>query len=138
MGKTILLDCTLRDGGYVNDWSFGEKNIQGFCRKIAQTGIEMLEVGFLKGDFYHPDRSVFPDVQSFAHVIQPKAEGVEYVGMLDMSDPVPLDRLVPYDGSSIDGIRVIFKKDKLDQAYYYCSRIKELGYFFRLSPKTCR
>ena len=130
MGKTILLDCTLRDGGYVNDWSFGEKNIQGFCRKIAQTGIEMLEVGFLKGDFYHPDRSVFPDVQSFAHVIQPKAEGVEYVGMLDISDPVPLDRLVPYDGSSIDGIRVIFKKDKLDQAYYYCSRIKELGYFF--------
>ena len=22
-----LLDCTLRDGGYVNDWSFGKNNI---------------------------------------------------------------------------------------------------------------
>ena len=130
MGKIALLDCTLRDGGYVNDWAFGEQSIRGFCRKIAQTGIEMLEVGFLKGDSYNPDKSVFPDIASFAHVIAPKAEGLEYVGMLDMSDPVPLERLTPNDGSSIDGIRVIFKKDKLGEAHRYCERIKELGYFF--------
>ena len=23
MGELKLLDCTLRDGGYVNDWEFG-------------------------------------------------------------------------------------------------------------------
>lgn len=130
MGKVSLLDCTLRDGGYVNDWAFGEQSIRGFCRKIAQTGIEMLEVGFLKGDHYNPDKSVFPDIASFSQVITPKAEGLEYVGMLDMSDPVPMERLTPNDGSSIDGIRVIFKKDKINEAYRYCERIKELGYFF--------
>ena len=37
MGKIYLLDCTLRDGGYVNDWQFGEETIRGFGRKIAQT-----------------------------------------------------------------------------------------------------
>lgn len=30
MGKTYLLDCTLRDSGYINDWLFGEKTIKGF------------------------------------------------------------------------------------------------------------
>lgn len=128
MGKISLLDCTLRDGGYVNDWQFGEDTIKGFGRKIVQTGIEMFEVGFIKGDTYDKDRSVFPDIQSMSEMIQPKAKTMTYVGMLDMSAPIPMDRLVPYDGTSIDGIRVIFKKDKMDEAYQYCQRIQELGY----------
>ena len=133
MGKVYLLDCTLRDGGYVNDWAFGEDAIKGFCRKITQTGIEMLEVGFLKGDTYNPDKSVFSDIPSVSGVIAPKAAGVQYVGMLDMSAPLPMERLTPYDGTSIDGIRVIFKKNKLELAYQYCQRIKELGYFFTVN-----
>lgn len=130
MGKVYLLDCTLRDGGYVNDWAFGQEAIKGFCRKISQSGVDILEVGFLKGDTYNPDRSVFPDIQSVSEVIQPKMKDLKYVGMLDMSDPLPMDRLVPCDGTSIDGIRVIFKKNKLELAYEYCKKIKELGYFF--------
>ena len=27
MKQVKLLDCTLRDGGYVNDWEFGHDNI---------------------------------------------------------------------------------------------------------------
>lgn len=129
MGKVCLLDCTLRDGGYVNDWDFGEDTIRGFGRKIAQTGIELYEVGFIKGDTYNPNRSVFPDIESIAPMISPKSKNMKYVGMLDMSAPIPLERITPYDGNSIDGIRVIFKKDKIEEAYRYCERIQELGYF---------
>lgn len=133
MGKVYLLDCTLRDGGYINDWNFGEDTIKGFGRKIAKTGIEIFEVGFLKGDTYNPSKSVFPDIQSIASMIQPKAKHMKYVGMLDMSAPIPLERIVPYDGTSIDGIRVIFKKDKTEEAYRYCERIQELGYFISVN-----
>ena len=114
MGNVCLLDCTLRDGGYINDWNFGAETIKGFAKKIALTGIEILEVGFIKGDKYDPDKSIFPDIQSIAPVIYPKAPHMKYVGMLDMSDPIPLERIVANDGSSVDGIRVIFKKDKID------------------------
>jgi len=129
MGNVCLLDCTLRDGGYINDWNFGAETIKGFAKKIALTGIEILEVGFIKGDKYDPDKSIFPDIQSIAPVIYPKAPHMKYVGMLDMSDPIPLERIVANDGSSVDGIRVIFKKDKIEQAYEYCKKIQELGYF---------
>lgn len=128
MGKVLLLDCTLRDGGYINDWRFGEKAIREIGRKIAQTGIEIFEVGFIKGDNYDPDRSVFPDVKSISSAICPKDPSLLYVAMLDMSAPIPLDRIPPCDGSSIDGIRVIFKKEKIELAYEYCKAIKELGY----------
>ena len=72
MGRVYLLDCTLRDGGYVNDWRFGKDTIKGFGHKIAQTGIEMFEVGFLKGDSFDEDRAVFPDFDSLKSMIQPK------------------------------------------------------------------
>lgn len=113
MRKVYLLDCALRDGGYINDWRFGREAIKGFCKKIARTGIEILKVGFIKRDTYDPDQSLFPDVHSFTDMIQPKSENMMYVGMFDMSATIPLDRLVPCDGSSLDGIRVIFKKKKL-------------------------
>lgn len=129
MGNIFLLDCTLRDGGYINDWKFGEETIKGFCRKIAQTGIDIVEVGFIKGDDYDPDKSVFPDIKTISDVIHPKSEKMKYVGMLDMSDPVPLERICPYNGSSVDGIRVIFKKEKIDLAFEYCKYIQEQGYF---------
>lgn len=128
MRRISLLDCTLRDGGYVNDWMFGEDAIKGVGRKLAQAGIEFFEVGFIKGDSFNPNRAVFPDIQSMSQMIQPKDPDMIYVGMLDMSAPIPLERLVPYDGTSVDGIRVIFKKAKIEEAYVYCKRIKELGY----------
>jgi len=128
MGRTTLLDCTLRDGGYINDWRFGESTIRGFLSKIARTGVEICEVGFLKGDTYEPDRSVFPDTGSFENVILPKAENMKYVGMLDMSAPVPEERIARRTEKSPDGIRVIFKKDRIDAAYEYCRLILERGY----------
>jgi len=133
MSKVYLLDCTLRDGGYINDWNFGEETIKGFGKKIEKTGIELFEVGFIKGDIYDPDKSLFPDVDSFKNVITPKSSSIKYVGMLDMSAPVPIDRIPKCDGTSIDGIRVIFKKDKIDEAYDYCEKIQELGYFISVN-----
>lgn len=133
MGKVNLLDCTLRDGGYVNDWMFGEQNIKGFCSKIARTGIEFLEVGFLKETDFNPDRAIFPTVESYIPYINPKGSDMKYVGMLDMSAPVSLDSIPKCDGTSIDGIRVIFKKNKIEEAYEYCKHIQELGYFISVN-----
>ena len=116
MGKIYLLDCTLRDGGYINDWQFGEEAIKGIGRKIAQSGIEMFEVGFIKGKKYSKDRSVFPDLDCIKPFITPKDPSLMYVGMLDMSAPVPLEKLSPYDGEGLDALRVIFKKSKLEEA----------------------
>ncbi len=133
MGRVFLLDCTLRDGGYINDWHFGEDTIRGFCKKIALAGIDICEVGFMKGNRYDPDKSIFPDSDSFKNVISPKTDNMKYVGMLDMNDPISIDRIKPCDGTSIDGIRVIFKKDRINQAYDYCKEILKLGYFLSVN-----
>lgn len=128
MGKVHLLDCTLRDGGYVNDWQFGEEAIKGTANKISKTGVEFFEVGFIKECEFNKDRAVFPSAKSIEPFITPKSNDMKYVGMIDCGNPLPVEKLEKCDGKSIDGIRVIFKKDKRDFAYDYCQQVKQKGY----------
>ena len=46
MGNIYLLDCTLRDGGYVNDWKFGRDNIVSIFERVVDAGIDIIEIGF--------------------------------------------------------------------------------------------
>ena len=41
-----ILDCTLRDGGYYNNWNFSFRLIQDYLNLIGKTNIEYVELGF--------------------------------------------------------------------------------------------
>ena len=47
MSEIKLLDCTLRDGGYVNDWKFGHDNIESIFERLVDAGVDVIEIGFL-------------------------------------------------------------------------------------------
>lgn len=64
--KTNLLDCTLRDGGYYNNWQFSKTDIQNYINEVSKTGIKFVEIGFLflpidkkKGLTAHCDKRFF-------------------------------------------------------------------------------
>lgn len=44
--KFEILDCTLRDGGYYNNWDFNKNNIQQYLNLINSTEIKYVELGF--------------------------------------------------------------------------------------------
>ena len=41
-----LLDCTIRDGGYVNDWKFSDEQVRNLYIKCSESDIEYMEIGF--------------------------------------------------------------------------------------------
>jgi 4-hydroxy 2-oxovalerate aldolase len=47
VSRIKILDCTLRDGGYVNEWNFGEGNIKYIISNLVESGVEIIECGFL-------------------------------------------------------------------------------------------
>ena len=47
MNRIRLLDCTLRDGGHLNEGQFGEHVIRYVIRKLADAGVDIIEAGFL-------------------------------------------------------------------------------------------
>ena len=44
--KLTLLDCTLRDGGYYNNWNFTPNEIRRYISSISKSNINVIEVGF--------------------------------------------------------------------------------------------
>ena len=57
-----LLDCTLRDGGDINNWNFGKKQIDGIVEKLNKTNVEIVELGFLRDEEYCEDRVIFNSI----------------------------------------------------------------------------
>ena len=58
-----ILDCTLRDGGYVNNWDFGFENIFKIINELTKAKVEYVECGFLKSCAYDENKTIFNSVE---------------------------------------------------------------------------
>ena len=43
--KTLLLDCTLRDGGYYNNWDFDSNLISEYLDSMSALKVDFVEIG---------------------------------------------------------------------------------------------
>lgn len=124
-----LLDCTLRDGGYLNDWEFGHDNIVNIFERLVSAGVDIIEIGFLNDSReYDANRTIFPNAASVNRTFAGlEKQNSLIVGMIDYGT-CSIDKIIPASDSFMDGIRVIFKKEKKENAIAFCRQIKELGY----------
>ena len=129
MNNIMLLDCTLRDGGYVNDWKFGNENLVSVFERLVDSNVDIIEVGFL--DDRRPfdiDRSIMPTTKCADKIFGSlDKKSAMVVGMIDYGT-CTLDNLSACADSYLDGIRVIFKKHLMHEAMEYCRQVKALGY----------
>lgn len=135
MKSIQILDCTLRDGGFVNDWNFGLGSMKSIISRLDKAGIDMIEIGFIDDRrAYDADRAILPDTQSFESMLQGlEIQNSLILGMIDFGT-CDISRLAPKQESSIDGIRVIFKKKDQDAALQYLQQVKEKGYKIYVNP----
>lgn len=45
MQKIRLLDCTLRDGGYINNWNWGYECAKSIIRSLTNAHVDIVEAG---------------------------------------------------------------------------------------------
>lgn len=134
MSNINVLDCTLRDGGYINDWNFGEKNIKRIINHLTDSEIDIIECGFLsnkKG--YNQDKSIFDTIERFSNFIPKNRKKSKYVCMINYGE-YEVEDIPNYDGTSIDGIRVVFHKEEVDGAIEFCSKLSSKGYMLFIQP----
>lgn len=123
-----ILDCTLRDGGYINNWNFGYENIRFIIEKLVESNIDFIECGYLKHIEYDKNRAIYPDIQTL------KILTSEF-----LIKPVLMINYGEYDLKEICScedvsLRIAFRKDDLKSALEFAKGLKDKGYQIFLNP----
>lgn len=124
-----LLDCTVRDGGYNNDWHFGHDALIGIVERVVSSGVDWVELGFLdQRQPFNINRSIMPDTDCMRKIYGKIAKkSSKFVGMIDFGT-CDISHIQPAQETILDGIRVIFKKHLRKEAMAFCKQLKDLGY----------
>ncbi len=133
MNSIQILDCTLRDGGYVNKWKFGKGSIPNILQKLTSAQIDWIECGFLKNQFYDKDTTLFSSIEQAEEWIPEDRRNSQYVLMINYGE-YPIEQLPKYCGGAIKGLRITFHKKNMEQALDYCKAVCEKGYQVFVQP----
>ncbi len=120
-----VLDATLRDAGYMNDWQFSREEIFQVVGTVAQTGVEAIEIGYISDD---PDRPLAArcDV-ALLQALHEHTNGVSnFVVMLSLSEPDPAS-LFASRAELIDLVRLPSTFAQLPQALKIAEQVKKQG-----------
>lgn len=133
MKHVSVLDCTLRDGGYVNDFRFGESVIKSMIDGLAKASIDIIECGFLKSGCNDTDKTLFSSVSKIGNYIEEKVNNSMYVAMIQYG-AISIEEIEECDGSSIDGIRLTFHEHEISSAFEMGEQLMEKGYKVFMQP----
>lgn len=130
-----ILDCTLRDGGYVNDWMFGRRTIRSILDKLERAHIDIIECGFLTGMVQEKNASLFGSAAEVEAVLPEPPRDALYVAMIAIGEKeLHPSLLEPCDGKGIGGIRLTFHQDEIQKAMEWARIIMDKGYLVFMQP----
>jgi 4-hydroxy 2-oxovalerate aldolase len=91
--KIKILDCTLRDGGYYNDWNFSSNLSQRYLQSITKLPIDIIEVGYVSknkndnfGLHYHLNVSYLKNIKKKLKKIKSYENSYEIFDIDDKKD----------------------------------------------------
>lgn len=130
----MLLDCTLRDGGYVNGWEFGFEGARKIIKFLTRAKIDVVEVGFLRNvEEYNPDVTVCNYIDELNKLL-PKDTGNTMYSAMAMRSNYDIEKLAPYSGSGIEMIRVTAHDYDIEEGMDFAKKVKEKGYKLSINP----
>lgn len=134
MSQISILDCTLRDGGYVNNWAFGKDAISGITKGLEKAGVDIIELGFLRNVQKDVDRTAFSTINDVNELICEKNPNTLYAAMVEAFNPYDLENLTFYVEGGVDIIRVCIWKRLMDEHLDYAKQIVDKGYTINIQP----
>lgn len=127
----LLLDCTLRDGGYYTNWDFSEQVVNDYFDKVNELPIDYVEIGYRNpqtsdnyvGEFFHLDVERIQNIRG-------KLKKAKIALMLDAKcvkkTDVP-EILSPLKGT-VDLVRIAVNPDKVAEAIELGQAIVDAGF----------
>ena len=129
-----LLDCTLRDGGYVNSWNWGFAAAKDIIASLTRAGTDIVEVGFLRNvDGYNPDVTVCNTIEELNRLLPAHTGSTMYSGMA-MRSNYDIAKLFPYEGHGIEMLRITAHDYDIREGMDFAREVKARGYKLSINP----
>ena len=129
-----LLDCTLRDGGYVNDWKWGFHVARAIIQNLVKANVDVVEVGFLRNvEKYDPDVSVCNHIEELNRLLPDNPGHTMFSGMA-MRSNYDINKLSPYNGSGIEMSRITAQDYDIEEGMDFAREVKDKGYKLSINP----
>ncbi len=126
-----ILDCTLRDGGHVNNAKFGKDTIKGIIKYLNEAGTNIIELGFLKNGNFDENESNYNKIEEVYSFLPNKS--ISEYSLMIRPDWYDIRQLSPCNGK-INFLRFAFYYKDIELVKKYCKIARELGYKFFLNP----
>ena len=134
--KLKILDCTLRDGGYYNNWDFDNELVEIYLKSMGDAFIDVVEIGFRS-----PPKNSFmgPYVYSLDEHLEslPLPKNILIGVMINAKEyiktpegPIELVNKLfqPKEKSPVGLVRIAINFDQVTEAEVLAKQLKELGY----------
>lgn len=124
--KPTILDVTIRDGGYLNDWYFDLNDIINMVTNLSSIGIDIIEVGYLHSDTSKP--IALQCTENYLQLLRSKMQPETKMAVMLRSDDGDnylklLEKTAPY----IDIIRMACTEEAFEEELAMMANVKKFG-----------
>lgn len=124
-----VLDCTIRDGGLMNEWKFSKELVRDVFDGLARAGVDYVELGYRADKKQFSPKDFGPwrfcdeeDLRDVAYECDTKLSIMVDVGRTDY------DAFLPASESLVKLVRVATYVKDVDKAIHLGNHVKSMGY----------
>lgn len=129
--KIKVLDCTIRDGGLINNHDFDARFVREVYKALSAAGVDYMEVGYKNSKRLFSPKEFgkwkFCDDDDIKKIIEGIESNTKISVMVDV-DRVDVDDVVPRKDSPVHMIRVASYVKDIDKAIYLVNHFADKGY----------
>lgn len=122
-----ILDCTLRDGGYVNNWEFDTETAVAIMNGLFASGVRCIEIGIMGAGGIPGVSTKFSDFTEIEPLLAHRQSGCRYAVMITTENTLGME-VPPHSESTPDIIRLAYFKPDVEVALGKAALYRELGY----------
>lgn len=121
-----VLDCTLRDGGYINDWNFSEECYAHVTSELQDAGIDIIELGIIGNHDSDEFKTKFRNLEEIPLPVK-KNKNVLFTVMMTGNEYKKIE-IPDYREGLVEAIRLAFFKADKNEAMKIAETLKLRGY----------
>jgi len=129
--KIKVLDCTIRDGGLINNHDFDIRFVREVYKALSASGVDYMEIGYKNSKRLFSPKEFgkwkFCDDEDIKNVIDGIESKTKISVMVDV-DRVDIEDVLPRKESPVEMIRVASYVKDIDKAIYLVNHFADKGY----------